>query len=89
MPPNTAWWKARLANLEAVIEHYETAILAFDDPTMLSYDLDTGQSRHRVTRQNLDDMTQALMKFYEQYSRIELRVCGGGSVVLRPHRVVL
>lgn len=74
----------RLAKTEAIIIAYEDAMLAFTDPTILSYDLDTIQDRQRVTRQDLDKLAKMLDSLYERRNSLQIRCNGGGAMQVVP-----
>lgn len=69
------WLSGRLSEIETQIEQLEAAVVGLNDGTILSYDLDSGQNRHRVTRQNIEELNKAIRALYERRQQIRLR-CG-------------
>ena len=51
----------RIANIDLIIERIETAMLEADaSPSMVEYELDTGQTRTRVKLSSISQMTSTL-----------------------------
>lgn len=71
---------ARIAATKAQIDAYEGAVLAFGtDGVIQSYELDTGQSKQRVTRAQLKDMNVLLDSLYNRLATLEARLYGGAT----------
>lgn len=74
----------RITRTKTLIENYEDALLALADPTVMSYTLDTGQSRQVVNRQNIVSLENTLDGLYNRLCTMEARLNGGNSVYVRP-----
>lgn len=85
---STAWLQARLTATQAQIEAYEDAIAALgaSGAAVLSYSIDTGQTRQQVTRANLSDLQETLDRLYCRYEALYNRLNGGASIIMRPPR---
>lgn len=77
-----------LFNLRVLRNSLIKAISALTTGNHQSYELDTGQSRQRVTRLDLSSMNKQLDDYNGRISTLELRLglsCGGsGAVIIRP-----
>jgi hypothetical protein len=80
---DTAWLEARLAKTKTLIEAYEDAILQLSTGAVQSYQLDTGQTRQSVTKQQLSQLRNTLEGLYALYAALRARLCGAG-VIVRP-----
>jgi len=80
---NTVWLQARILSTKAIIESVEAAILALSTGTRQSYTLDTGQSRHTVTKKSLPGLHVMLDGLYNQLATLEAR-CNGAAIQGRP-----
>lgn len=60
----------------ARVEELETAISALNDGSIQSYQLDTGQTRTLVTKQQMSPMYLALERAYNDVSVLDARVNG-------------
>ena len=75
----TVWWQERLEKAKAIVEEYETAISGLLDGSIMSYQLDTGQSRTLVTKHQMSPMYLALERATNRVASLESRVCGGSN----------
>lgn len=64
-----------------LVAAYEDAITGLLDGSIQSYQLDTGQTRTLVTKQQMSPMYLALARAEERVSRLEARVCGASTRV--------
>lgn len=79
-----AFFAARIAKTEALIEVYEDALAALGaEGGVQSYSIDTGQSRQNVTRADVPSINRMLDTLYNRLATLEARV-HGGSTVARP-----
>lgn len=79
------WELERLQKLKLIIEAYDDAILALStNISILEYNLDTGQSKQRVTRQDIDKMMDIRGVLFQQYDALCARLGYGGSVQVLP-----
>ena len=68
-----------------MITAYNDAILALTGAGAIeTYDLDTGQTRQRVTRSNLKELNDTLDGLYNRYTTMCARQTGSGVVIARP-----
>ncbi len=74
----------RIEVVQATIVAYETAIASIAADGKASYQLDTGQTRILVTRQNISALEDALKSQYNLLSTLQARVCGGGQTRIVP-----
>ena len=81
---DTAFLQASIVKTEAKITLYEDAILAFADPTVQRYTLDSGQNAHTVSRQDLDMLTATVNSLYNTLSTMCIRLNGSGAVLAQP-----
>lgn len=79
-----AWLDQRIEQTRRMIELHEDAILQIGTGAVMSYTLDTGQTRQVVTKQNLTELRNALASFESRLEMLENRRCGGGAVVMKP-----
>lgn len=79
--------KDRIAVIEAQIVAYEDALTAFGDSKgVLSYTIDTGQSRQTVTRSDISSINKTLDSLYNRRATMLARCGQGGVVTVRPAR---
>jgi hypothetical protein len=82
------FWEDHLFNLKVLLNATVKAITALQSGTHQSYELDTGQSRQRVTRLDLDRLNAQVDDYTQRISDLELKLgksCGGsGSLVVVP-----
>lgn len=76
--------RARITAIEAIILVYEAAILALAVDGIQDYDLDTGQTRQKVTKLDLDHLNKVLHSLYNQLTIFQVRLNGGGSIIGKP-----
>ena len=82
---DSAFLLERIAKTKLIIEEYENAILALTGAGAVeSYDLDTGQSRQKVTRSNLKELNTTLDGLYNRLCTMQARQSGGNTVISRP-----
>ena len=75
---DSAFIQDRITAAKAQIVAYEDAILAITIGGVESYDLDTGQTRQKVTKLNLKAMQDALDGLYNRCTTLEARLNGSG-----------
>lgn len=80
----TEWLDARIAQTKALIEAYETALLAFADGNVQTYQLDTGQTRQMVTRAQLGSMDLMLKRLESRLATLLARRGGCAQFNMRP-----
>lgn len=78
------FWQARLDKVIAMIDVYEDAILALGVGGVVSYSLDTGQSKQNVTKFDLVKLNETLQSLYNMYATLNVRLTGCGTSIVRP-----
>lgn len=58
----------------------EDALLALADGTILSYTLDTGQTRQTVTKNDVSSVNRVLNSLYNRCATLEARLNGAGGI---------
>jgi hypothetical protein len=77
------WWAERLAKAKTRVEELEAAISALLDGSVQSYQLDTGQTRTLVTKQQMSPMVLALERALNDVAVLDAR-CNGASTRVVP-----
>ena len=80
----TAFIQARIDATKLQIVEHEDAALAIAAGTMESYDIDTGQTRQRVTKLNLHLLQDIIDALYNRCVTLEIRLNGGGTIIGKP-----
>ena len=80
------FFKARITAIKVQIVEIETAISALLAGTIVSYELDTGQSKTKVTKMNISSLERMLDSLMERLFRYEARLNGGGTQIAGPAR---
>lgn len=78
------WEQARLDKTKAIINALDDAILQLSTTGILEYHLDTGQSKQRVTRQDVARMTEMRADLFNQYDALCSRLTNGGAIQVIP-----
>jgi hypothetical protein len=73
-----SWWQARLEKAMTHVEELEDAISGLVDGSIQSYQLDSGQTRTLVTKQQMSPMYLALMRAENRVATLSARVEGAG-----------
>ncbi len=81
---NRQWIEQRIEQARRMIEVYEEAIIKVGTDGVMSYTLDTGQTRQVVTKQNLTELRNALSSWENRLQMLENKLNGGGSFVMKP-----
>lgn len=74
----------RIAALELAIVAYEDAILQLSTGAVLTYSLDTGQTKQSVTKVDVIRMQAQLPAMYNMLTILETRLTGSGVVRVVP-----
>ena len=77
-----AWWQERLTKAMTRVEELETAISSLLDGSIQSYQLDTGQTRTLVTKQQMSPMILALERAYNDVATLDARLNGSATRVV-------
>lgn len=79
-----AFTKERITATKALIVAYEDAVTALGTQGgVVSYTLDTGQSRQTVTRADISSLNRMLDSLYNRLATLEARL-NGASITARP-----
>jgi len=78
-PFSDTWLEERIAATANLIEQYEAAILALSSGAVLSYTIDTGQTRQTVTKQQLNIVRATLDELEQRLAGYYARRYGGGT----------
>lgn len=84
MPINSKWLQDRITALQAQIDVYEAATLALGTGNIQSYDLDTGQTRQKVTKLDIADLNKVIDSLYNRLSMLCVRKDGSGVIISKP-----
>lgn len=79
-----AFIQDRITSTKAQIIAFENASLALADGTIQSYTMDTGQNRTVVTKLNLTELENAIVRLYNRCATLDARLTGGGTVTVGP-----
>lgn len=79
-----AFIQARITATKTSIVAYEEAELALATGAIQEYMIDTGQTRQRVTKLNLKDLTAAIDALYNRCTMLEVRLNGTGVIIGKP-----
>jgi len=82
---DSAFIQQRIDQTKAIIIAYEDAVLALTVGGVQSYELDTGQTRQKVTKNNLVDMNSQIDSLYNRCATLEARLNGSGVAQMRPN----
>jgi hypothetical protein len=74
----------QVAPIKAKITAYNAAITGLATGGILSYEIESGQTRHKVTRNNISVLEDAVSGLMNQLTTLEARLCGNGSVHYGP-----
>lgn len=78
------WERAKLAKTKALIDALDDAILQLNTTAILEYHLDTGQSKQRVTRQDVSRLADMRAVLFAQYDALCARLSNGGALQVIP-----
>ncbi len=78
------FFQARIDAIQTQIVEIETAISSLLAGTIVSYELDTGQSKTKVTKMNIASLEKWLESLMERLFRWEARKNGGGTIIAGP-----
>jgi len=74
----------RIAAVEAQIIAFEAAMLALGNDNIQAYTLDTGQSIQKVTRLDIEWMTNVINSLYNQHTVMTARMNRSGAIIGHP-----
>lgn len=76
----TSYLTERINAKKALVEAYETAVLALISGQIQSYTLDTGQTDLTVTKVNIGILNSQIDGLLNQITVMEARINGGGTI---------
>ena len=76
-----AFWQEQLEASMAQVREFRLAISSLLDGTIQSYQLDTGQTRTLVTKQQMSPVYLAQRRAMAEVAELQARVCGAGARV--------
>lgn len=79
-----SFWLDQLTAAKAMVVAYNAAILALATGNILSYTLDTSQSRQTVTRNDLASLRATRDALLNEVATLEARLYGCGTVTAAP-----
>lgn len=79
-----SFWLDQLTAAKAMVVAYNAAILALATSNVLSYTLDTGQSRQTVTRNDLASLRATRDGLLNEVATLEARLYGCGTITAAP-----
>jgi len=79
-----AMLQTRITFTITLIDAHEAALLALTTGGMQSYELDTGQSKQKVTKFDIDKLNSTLESLYNRCATMQARLSGAGSIIGRP-----
>jgi hypothetical protein len=79
-----AWWAERLEKAKTRVEDLEAAISGLADGSIMSYQLDSGQTRTLVTKQQISQIVLALERALNDVSVLDARVNGSAAARIQP-----
>lgn len=83
---DSTFLQERITKTKALIVAYEDAILALTTGGISEYILDTGQSRQRVTKYDINSMNTTLDGLLNRCATLEARLTGSNSINARANR---
>ncbi len=70
--------------IKAKIIAYNAAIVGLASGAILSYEIETGQTRQKVTKNNIEVLEGAVTGLMNLLTTLEARLCGTGVVRIIP-----
>lgn len=80
----STWWAARLEKAKTRVEELENAITGLIDGSIMSYQLDSGQTRTLVTKHQVSQVVLALERAMNDVSILDARVNGTAAARIQP-----
>ena len=78
------FWLDQLTKAKALVDAVDAAIIALTTTSIQSYELDTGQSKQRVTRLDLEQLQVMYDSALNRVATLEARLYGCGNITARP-----
>lgn len=75
----------RLAATEKLIAEAEDAQSKILTGAIMSYTIDTGQSRSTVTKHNITELNRMIDSLYSRWATLNARINGTGATISRPY----
>ena len=80
----STWWAARPEKAKTRVEELENAITGLIDGSIMSYQLDSGQTRTLVTKHQVSQVVLALERAMNDVSILDARVNGTAAARIQP-----
>lgn len=81
---DAAFIQARIDATKLQIVEAENASLAIATGSIESYDLDTGQTRQKVIKLDIQNINNVIDSLYNRCATLEARLNGSGVTTVRP-----
>lgn len=81
---DAAFLQERITATKAEIVALENAAIDLSSGAIISYTIDTGQSRQVVTRSSVSTINTVIDSLYNRLATLEARLNGSGTVIGRP-----
>lgn len=81
---DAAFLQERITATKAEIVALENAAIDLSSGAIISYTIDTGQSRQVVTRSSVSTINPVIDSLYNRLATLEARLNGSGTVIGRP-----
>lgn len=75
------WLQSRITATKAMIEEYESAVIALSTGTVKSYTLNTGQTTQSVTKKDVSRLQADIDSMYGRLDYWDMRLNGGGPSI--------
>lgn len=81
---DSSFIQARIDATKLLIVAYEDAALSIASGAIEEYMIDTGQTRQRVTKLNIQHLHALIDGLYNRCVMLETRLNGGGTIIGKP-----
>lgn len=78
------FFRQQVEVIKAKIVAYNTAAANIASGAIQSYEIETGQTRQKVTRANVAELERAIQSLMNQLATLEARLCGAGTTRIVP-----
>lgn len=78
------FFREQVEAIKAKIVAYNSAAAGLATGAIQSYELDTGQTRQKVTKANIATLENAVASLMNQLATLEARLCGSGVTRVVP-----
>jgi hypothetical protein len=81
---DSSFLRERITATKSQITALENAATDLSSGAIVSYTMDTGQSRQVVTKASLSTINNVINSLYNRLATLEARLTGNGTVIGRP-----